>query len=194
MEGVRALERSDCKTLEGSETEDLIVRAQGGDAGAFQSLYLRYYDLVYRYGRAMLKDPHEAEDVTQDVFMRVMKLLPGYEVRADRPFAVLLMRIARNRSIDCLRKQKRCDIRAADDVAAFGLHEDPPGAFDDVPDVQLRSCLTRLPLAQRQVLVLRYVLDFSPTQVAEVVGATPQAVRNLQYRGLRGLRAQLAAY
>jgi RNA polymerase sigma-70 factor, ECF subfamily len=196
VEGIRALERSG-READDSDTEDLIVRAQGGDAGAFQSLYLRYYDLVYGYGKAILRDAHEAEDVTQDVFIRVMRLLPRYQIQVGRPFRVVLLRIARNRSIDYLRKQKRCAVQARgeDDgrLDPLTLDGDPPGAFDGLPDPELARCLRRLPLSQRQVIFLRYVFDLSQKEIADVIDASQQAVRNLQYRGLRGLRAQLAA-
>jgi RNA polymerase sigma-70 factor (ECF subfamily) len=186
--GVRALEDAD--------TERLVARAQRGDASAFRSLYLRYYDLVYGYGKTIVKDPHEAEDVTQDVFIRAIRLLPRYQIRVERPFRLLLLRIARNRSIDYLRKQNRCDVQAPAEVEgrfdADALAQDGPGTFDALSDADLERCLKRLPLSQRQVLVLRYVFDMSPQEVADVIDATPQAVRNLQYRGLTFLRAALA--
>jgi RNA polymerase sigma-70 factor (ECF subfamily) len=197
VEAFQALERSDRRTLEDSDTEDLIVRAQRGDAGAFQSLYLRYYDLVYGYGKTILRDAHEAEDVTQDVFIRVMRLLPRYQIQVGRPFRVVLLRIARNRSIDYLRKQKRCALQAPGEESGRlepeALEGDSPGAFDGLPDRELAACMRRLPISQRQVIFLRYVFGLSPREVADVVDASPQAVRNLQYRGLRELRAQLAA-
>jgi RNA polymerase sigma-70 factor, ECF subfamily len=192
---LRLLSRPSDHASEDADAERLIARAQHGDAGAFQGLYLRYYDLVYGYGRVMLKDSHEAEDVTQDVFMRVLRLLPRYELDVGRPFRILLLRMTRNRSIDYLRKQQRYDIQAAferEDRPETSTLDDPPGAFDDLGDSDLGRCLKRLPASQRQILLLRFVFDFSPTEVAQVVDATPQAVRNLQYRGLQGLRALLA--
>lgn len=177
-----------------ANTERLLAQAKRGDPAAFGELYLSHYDLVYGYGAMILKDAHEAEDVTHDVFMRVLRMLPRYEQRPDRPFRVLLLRIARNRAIDYLRKHKRCQPTEPADLAdgAPDLADDPPGAFDDVEDAQLVTLLKRLPLSQRQVLVLRYVFDLSTNEVADVVDVTPQAVRNLQYRGLTFLRASLA--
>jgi RNA polymerase sigma-70 factor (ECF subfamily) len=173
------------------------MRAQSGDANAVQGLYLRYYDLVYGYGRMMLKDAHEAEDVTQDVFIRILGLLPRYEPRAGRPFRVLLLRITRNRAIDYLRKHSQWEPQPPDELDdrfdSAAPVDDPPGAFDALPDAELEVALRRLPSSQRQVVVLRYVFDLSTQEVADVIDATPKAVRNLQYRGLQFLRSMLAS-
>ena len=161
---------------------------------AFSNLYLRHYDLVYGYGSFILQDEHEAEDLAQDVFLRALSLLPRYESRPERPFRVLLLRITRNRAIDHLRKRRRCEPRAPAELAdrPHAIEEDLLGRFDDVSDAQVAFSLKRLPVSQRQVLVLRYLFDLSPREVADVLGATPQAVRNLQYRGLKFLRGSLA--
>ncbi len=173
----------------------LVIRAQSGDSSAFGRLYLRYYDLVYGYGRMMLKDAHEAEDVAQDVFLRVLRVLPDYEPQPERPFRVLLLRIARNRSIDYLRKRGRWDVQPPDGVEgrseSVAVAEDPSVALDGLREGKLDVVLRRLPASQRQVVMLRYMFDLSTQQVAEVISAPPQVVRNLQYRGLQSLRAAL---
>ena len=181
---------------ENSTADRLVIQAQTGDPEALQRLYLYYYDLVYGYGRMMLRDEHEAEDVTQDVFMRVLRLLPRYQPRVGQPFRILLLRITRNRSIDYLRRRGRWDVQPADEVEGRveprDLPDDPTGSFDALTDAELERALLRLPHTQRQVLALRYWLDLSTEEVAEIVGVTPQAVRNLQYRGLKSLRLRLA--
>ena len=171
------------------------VNKAEGQAHAFHELYLRYYDIVYAYGRMMLRDEHEAEDVTQDVFIRAFRLLPGFQTSSGPPFRVLLLRLTRNRSIDYLRRRNRWEPREPEQIdagAERALHDDPPGAFEAISDPELDHALRRLPVGQRQVIVLRFLLDLPSREVADVIGATPQAVRNLQYRGLRSLRAALA--
>lgn len=174
--------------------DELVSRAQRGDQSAFRRLYTQYYDVVYAYGRMMLKDPHEAEDVTQDVFVRVLRMLPRYQTRAGCPFRVLLLRIARNRAIDYLRKQKPCEVEPADQLERrlAPVDHDLPVSITGLSDAQLALALKRLPIGQRQVLVLRYMLGLSTDEVADVMDATPKAVRNLQYRGLSYLRSALA--
>jgi RNA polymerase sigma-70 factor (ECF subfamily) len=116
--------------------------------------------------------------------------LPEYEVRLSQPFRVLLFRIARNRSIDHLRKHGVVDIEAPEELDRLRdvLLEDPPGAFDSISDGEIAAYVRRLPMKQRQVLMLRYALDFSAEEIGEVLGSSPQAVRNLQHRALRFLR------
>lgn len=161
---------------------------------AFSALYMRHWDLVYGYGSAILRDEHDAEDVAQDVFLRVLRLLPRYESRPEQPFRVLLLRITRNRAIDCLRKRRRCEPKPPAELADRWAEtkDNLPGTFDAVSDDQIALSLKRLPLSQRQVLVLRYLYDLSTREVADVIGSTPHAVRNLQHRGLKFLRASLA--
>lgn len=177
-----------------AETERLVARAQRGDVRAFSTLYLRHFDLVYNYGSTILRDEHEAEDVAQDVFLRVLRLLPRYECRPEQPFRVLLLRITRNRAIDRLRKRARLEPTPPAELAerSAETEDDLPGAFHTVSDAQIARSLKRLPLGQRQVLVLRYLYDLSTREIADVIGATPHSVRNLQYRGLKFLRASLA--
>jgi RNA polymerase sigma-70 factor (ECF subfamily) len=178
-----------------TDTALLVARAQRGDEGAFRRLFQRYYDVVYAYGRMILRDADEAEDVTQDVFMRVLRLLPGYEIRTDLPFRALLLKLTRNRAIDYLRKHNARDVKPIEEILArlepLAPAEDLTGALEELPDADLLRSLNRLPLGQRQVLVLRYVLGLPPREVAEVLDCSPKAVRNLQYRALSTLRSAL---
>ena len=180
--------------LEDREATRLVIRAQLGDDTAFGSLYELYFDKVYSYLHVALKDRHEAEDLAQDVFMRVMCCLPKIEVRPGKPFRVLLFRITRNRSIDHMRKHgivaaeppermlRRCELSElghADELASR------------LSDGELAIFIRRLPDTQRQAIAMRYMLDFDAEEIAEVMQTTPQAVRNLQHRGLRFLRERL---
>lgn len=168
----------------------LVLAAQGGDPTAMSSLYLRYFDRLFTYLHVALRDSHDAEDIAQEAFLSMLGALPEYEVRLSQPFRVLLFRIARNRSIDHLRKHGAVDIEAPEELDRLRdvLLEDPPGAFDSISDGELAGYVRRLPMKQRQVLMLRYALDFSAEEIGEVLGSTPQAVRNLQHRALRFLR------
>jgi RNA polymerase sigma-70 factor (ECF subfamily) len=172
----------------------LVIGAQAGDPNAFSMLYLRYFDRLYGYLRLAVRDPHEAEDIAQEAFLSMLRALPAYDVRLAHPFRVLLFHIARNRSIDHFRKQRGVDVEPPDELDRLrdsGLADDPVGAFDSLSDGQLARYLKRLPASQRQVLVLRYALDFSTEEIAEVMEVTPQAVRNLQHRGLAFLRQRV---
>ncbi len=190
---VERLEPSD-RHAEDLDSARLVLAAQAGDPTAVPSLYLRYFDRLYTYLHVALRDSHDAEDIAQEAFLSMLGALPEYEVRLSQPFRVLLFRIARNRSIDHLRKHGAVDIEAPEELDKLRdvLSEDPSGAFDSISDGDLAAYVRRLPMKQRQVLMLRYTLDFSTEEIGEVLESTPQAVRNLQHRALCFLRRCLA--
>ena len=174
----------------------LVVRYQAGDKSAMSDLYLRYFDAVYGYARLALRDSHEAEDVTQQVFMQVFQSLPSYELRGSTPFRAWLFRIARNAVVDSLRKSDRVSV---EEPATVALRMDArrgnevEAALEWLSDGDISFFVERLPAAQRGVLVLRFMLDLSTEEVATVIGKSPKAVRQLQSRALRTLRERLAA-
>src|SRR6516225_5798176 len=82
-----------------------VLRAQAGDADAIRVLYLRYKDNVYGYVLSFVRDQHEAEDITQQVFLKLMSVLDKYRPR-EVPFTSWLLRVARNVALDSLRRQR----------------------------------------------------------------------------------------
>ena len=82
-----------------------VRRAQAGDRDALAFLYARYADNVYGYVRSIVHDPHEAEDVTQQVFAKLMRVIGKYEER-EVPFFAWVLRVARNLAVDHLRRQR----------------------------------------------------------------------------------------
>jgi RNA polymerase sigma-70 factor (ECF subfamily) len=182
--------------LEDLDTARLVTRLQSGERELFSPLYLRYFDRVYNYLRLILNDAHEAEDATQQVFIKVLEALPGYE-RRGQPFRAWLFRIARNHAIGVLRRTRRVDLVEPRELESFAEPERQLApelrALSWVSDGELLMLIERLPLAQRQVLLMRYLADLSVDDVAAVLGRTPTAVRKLQARSLAFLRERLVA-
>jgi RNA polymerase sigma-70 factor (ECF subfamily) len=181
------------RTTEDDEAVGLVARHQRGDADAFGEIYHCYFGRVYTYLRVVLRDEHLAEDIAQEVFVRAYKALDRYEQRAQ-PFRAWLFTIARNRALDHLRRQGHGDPRDPQDLVALRDAAPLPGEAENggwLADADLMSAVQCLPLAQRQVLILRFAFDLSAEQVAEVVDSTPEAIRALQYRALRLLRQRL---
>jgi RNA polymerase sigma-70 factor (ECF subfamily) len=189
---------SSAAALEDLDTARLVARIQGGDRDAFALLYMRYFDRVYSYLRAIFGDEHEAENATQEVFIRVLESLPGYERRAGHPFRVWLFKIARNHALTQVRGLRRVEL--FEPAAIDRRHEQPildephePDALGWISDRELLMFVERLPLAQRQVLVLRYMVDLPDSEIALLLSCSTSDVRVLRSRALRFLRQRLAA-
>jgi RNA polymerase sigma-70 factor (ECF subfamily) len=175
-------------------TNRLVARVQAGDPTAIDEIYLRYFDQVYGYSRAMLRDAHEAEDVTQQVFVETLRRLPQFEIRSDQPFRAWLFWLARNRVRDVLRKRSRLDVE--EPATLESLRNDEAAShegfgLDWISDAETAKSVERLPIGQRQVLVLRYLVGMSTEEIAIALERSPTAVRILQHRALRTLERQL---
>ena len=161
-----------------------VARAKEGDGSALHFLYVRYGEDVRRYVKSILRDHHEAEDVTQGVFLKLMSAIHSYEPRAV-PFAAWLLRVARNAAVDNLRARRAVpsgDIR---------LGEDPRGQIAFEHRETLKEALARLPHEQREVVVLRYVAGLPPREIAALLHKSHSSVHGLQHRGRRALKAAL---
>jgi RNA polymerase sigma-70 factor (ECF subfamily) len=178
------------------ESSRLVVRVQSGDETALSELYLLYFEPIYTYTRMSLRDRHEAEDVTQQVFIKAIQGLPTLEIKTCVSFRAWLFRIARNVLVDTVRKRERLSPEAPDQIGRRReLAEDPEAEpiLSWLSDADLTLFLERLPPNQRDVLTLRYMLDMEIDNIAEVVGKTPKAVRRLQERALDTLEERLLA-
>jgi RNA polymerase sigma-70 factor, ECF subfamily len=160
-----------------------VKRAQAGDPDAFGFLYRCYSDNVYGYVRSIVHDHHEAEDVTQHVFAKLMRVIGKYEER-DVPFFAWILRVARNVAVDHIRRKRLVpveEVRGAEH----------PAVEEISPMSDLREALSCLPDVQREVLVLRHVAGLSPTEIAHRTGRTEGSIHGLHHRGRRALIAEL---
>jgi RNA polymerase sigma-70 factor (ECF subfamily) len=161
-----------------------VVRLKQGDRSALHFLYVRYADDVCGFVRSIVRDHHEAEDITQNVFAKLITAIHRYEPR-DVPFAAWILRVARNAALDHLRARRQIpfeEIRTTDEG-----HEQV--GFDR--SQSLREALHRLPQDQREVLVLRHVAGLSPSEIARRLGKTESSVHGLHHRGRGALQAAL---
>jgi RNA polymerase sigma-70 factor, ECF subfamily len=192
--GIRAQEHA-----EDEDSARLVDAFHAGDREAFGALYSRYFDRVYGYLRVAFQDRHEAEDAAQQVFTQALEALPRYECGAE-PFRAWLFTIARNHTLGELRKRAREEVVDPAELDALREMEAEPiedktalSVLDWIDDVDLFIFAERLPFAQRQVLVLRYIFDLTDRQIATVLGRTAVDVRSLQHRALRFLEKRLDA-
>jgi len=167
-----------------SLTLGAIARAKEGDEDAIRYLYLRYADNVYGYVCSIVRDEHEAEDVTQGVFVKLPARLERYKPQLV-PFSSWLMRVAHNAAIDHVRSRRCIPVEEVRDVDA---------AIDDAGGDRLealRTALAVMPEDQREVLVLRFIGGLTPGEIAERMGRSENAIHALQHRGRRRLRTEL---
>jgi RNA polymerase sigma-70 factor (ECF subfamily) len=143
---------------------------------ALQFLYVRYADDVYGYVNSIVRDPHEAEDITQDVFVKLLPAIKKYEQRAV-PFAGWLLRVARNAALDHLRSRRQipCDEVRVSDPAPEQVGSDRLRS--------LQAAFDRLPEEQREVMILRHVAGLSPGEIASLLDKTESSIHGLHHRG-----------
>jgi RNA polymerase sigma-70 factor (ECF subfamily) len=164
-----------------------VARAKSGDREALRFLYVRYADNVYGYVRSIVRDEHEAEDITQQVFAKLMTVLVKYEDRSI-PFSAWILRVARNVALDHTRQRRAIPCEEVRDVDA---HNDADTARERA--MILRDALASLPEDQREVLVLRHVVGLSPGEIAGRLHRTEPSVHGLHHRGRGALRTALVA-
>src|SRR3954453_17030049 len=137
-----------------------VARAKQGDGEALRFLYIEYADNVYGYVASIVKDEHEAEDITQLVFAKLMTVLPKYEQRQG-PFPSWLLRLAHNAALDHLRRRVPTPV----DEVRSPEERVEAGPSSDVPVVG--QALATLPEDQRTVVVLRHLVGLTPGEIAE---------------------------
>lgn len=165
----------------------LIGRAKRRDAEAFGVLYERYVDRVYRYIAYRTSSQALAEDLTAEVFLNAWKSIERYEDRGY-VFSAWLLRIAHNEVTDYYRKKQATVPLPEADVPRTSSHS--PGALVELLEEQqtLVAAMNQLPDEWRQVLILRFVEEFSFEEVAAVLGKSSGACRVIQHRALARLR------
>jgi RNA polymerase sigma-70 factor (ECF subfamily) len=161
-----------------------IARAKQGDREALRFLYVQYADNVYGYVASIVKDEHEAEDITQFVFAKLMSSLGKYEQRAV-PFTSWLLRLAHNAALDHLRRRLPTP---AEEVRSPDERVDGPGTSDAQV---VGEALAALPEDQRTVVVLRHVVGLTPGEIAERLGRSENSIHGLHHRGRRALQSHL---
>jgi RNA polymerase sigma-70 factor (ECF subfamily) len=175
-------------TLEPADREvaNAVARAQAGDADAIRLLYLRYKDNIYGYVLSFVRDQHEAEDITQHVFLKLMSVIHQYQAR-EVPFTSWLLRVARNVALDHVRRRRA--------VPCEQVYE-PAQERDEMGDDLrrgLEEALKSLSEDQRNVIVLRHLVGLSPGEIAARMGRTESSIHGLHHRARQTLQRELLA-
>jgi RNA polymerase sigma-70 factor, ECF subfamily len=165
-----------------SEERDLIRAVQNGSKDAFEDLYRRHWHFAYRAAYLVTHDAAASEDIAQEAFLAAARAMGRFDRR--RPFAPWLHRIVVNRSIDWTRARRlRGEVELTESEVA------PPQR--SVPGDDVLAALTRLPPEHRAVIVMRYLLEFTPGEIADALGLPRGTVNSRLRRGLDALGDEL---
>lgn len=164
-----------------------VERAQLGDREALGFLYTRYADDVCGYVMSIVHDAHEAEDVTQQVFAKLIQVIGKYEVQSV-PFLAWILRVARNLAVDNMRRQRLIPV---EEIRVVDTKNGDPAGGQSMSD--LTEVLSRLPKDQCEVLVLRHFAGLSPSEIAARTGRSEGSIHGLHNRGRRTVRAELTS-
>jgi RNA polymerase sigma-70 factor, ECF subfamily len=170
----------------GHAEEHLLVAAAQRDPAEFDALYELHFERVYAFIASRTLDRSTAEDLTSEVFHKALANLSRYEWRGV-PFSAWLLRIAANAIVDHAKRARRESFPLDDDVPEPAQHE--IRMAED--HARLFRLVGELPEAQRQVVQQRFVEQLSIREIAERLGKTEGAVKQLQLRALEKLRAQM---
>jgi RNA polymerase sigma-70 factor (ECF subfamily) len=171
--------------------ERVLVEAAQSDPAKFDALYELHFERVYAFVASRMRNRTTTEDVTSEVFHKALASLPNYEWRGV-PFVAWLLRIAANAIVDHAKRAAR----------EFPAPDDPPdpSAAPDLQASEMRAIehraqlfrlVGRLPGVQKQVVYERFVEQRSIKEIAQRLGKTAGAIKQLQLRAVQNLRAQM---
>lgn len=179
-------------SMETPQIIQTLQQAQQGNQAAVATLYQMYSQQIFRYIAYRVPTEADAEDLTAEVFIRMIEGLRTYRV-TGAPFEAWLYRIASARIADFHRRGRRRPQTALLET----LSADDPGPEEQLHQQQeiafLRQALSSLGADQQAILVLRFIERKSHQEVAEILGKTVSAVKSIQHRALVQLAARLGS-
>jgi RNA polymerase sigma-70 factor, ECF subfamily len=183
----------------------LVSRAKAGDADAFRSLVVRHQRKVYAVALGIVKDPDLAWDVSQEAFVRVHQHLA--EFKGDAAFSTWVMRIAHHLAIDFFRKERASSRDALEDVRDSDLEDASDGVLATTLDAnpqrgvlrrelhgKIAEALGKIPVAHREILVLREVEGLSYEELARELGIPKGTVMSRLFHARKKMQVLLREY
>lgn len=168
----------------------LIASAKQGNREAVSVLYEHYAQAIYRYVHYRVESQHIAEDITAEVFLRMVRELPSFEDRG-LPFGAWLYKIASNLLNDYYRQRKAKPMVELDEE----MRNDDTDPFLQIENMQerqrLMDALQTLPTDYQDVLILRFMRGLSHAEVAHILNKSENALRTIQHRALKALGKKL---
>ncbi len=176
------------------EEKSMIERARAGDFEAFAALYSCYLDPIYRYIFFRTGDECDAEDFSEQVFLKAWQALPAYRP-VGACFLNWLYRIAHNLVADHRRREK---LIAFEDLPSYAAPPTPveENALETIiageENEVLSRAISRLPEEYQQVIVLRFIEGLGHSEIAQILDKSEGACRGIQHRALEALSRVLS--
>jgi RNA polymerase sigma-70 factor (ECF subfamily) len=171
----------------GRDERAWVRGAQAGSASDLEALFRTHWPRAYRAAYLVVHDAAAAEDIAQEAFLAAVRALDRFDRR--RPFGPWLHRIVVNRSIDWARARSlRREVGDEALEAAEARSEGPRHAVS----AEVTAALAALPPDQRAVIVMRYLLEYSPGEIARMLGLPRGTVNSRLRRGLDALQGRIA--
>ena len=165
----------------------LIRRAQALDPGALAELYDRHFDGIYRYLFTRLRHQADAEDFTEQVFLKMVDSIQRYRPRGVA-FSSWLYRIAHNLLVDRYRRAGREAVELTERVRDARPQADPATLAQNSEDRRhLVAALRRLTPEQQRVITMRFIDNLSVDEIARLMRRRPGAIHSMQHRALASL-------
>ena len=168
----------------------LVEQAQKGKREALEELYLLHFDRIYSYLHMSVGNRHDAEDLTTQVFVKMLESIGRFRWRSA-PFSAWLFRIAHNLAMDHFRANKRWqpeeEVPEPDPGDRSAAEEE---ALESIGRESMLEMIGKLSHEQQQVLTLKFVFNFSNAEAATILDKTEGAIKSLQHRALASLQRQ----
>jgi RNA polymerase sigma-70 factor, ECF subfamily len=173
----------------------LVKKARKGDSQAFGKLYDKYIDKIYRFIFFKVNNSSEAEDITQQVFLKSWQNIKNYKPKKGAQFSSWLYRIARNSVIDHYRTSKNhTDIESIkeDEFIETPEFEEKIDRFEKINKV--KKSLYILTEDEKDVVIMKFVEEFSNKEIGKVLDKNQGTIRVIQYRALKKLKLHFKDY
>lgn len=183
--------------------QNIIDRICRGDTAAFQRLVERYKKKIYFLAYDILGDHHEAEDISQEVFIKVFRSLRNF--RRDAKMSSWIYQITANTCIDALRKKKSKPQVNLEDFNHVSLQDNLAGGGNRVQNPEfsaeasimqhkIQNALHKVTPKERTVFVMRHYNDLKIKEIAETLQVSSGTVKSLLFRALKKLRKELSTH
>ena len=178
------------------EDQQLINQILNGDTNAYGKLIARYKDLVFTLALRMLKHREEAEEVSQDAFLKAYRSL--HKFKGDSKFSTWIYKVTYNTCLDRIKKNKKHYNDVAIDDFTFNKLESFDNALERMIDSErqllIKKCIEKLPPDDAYILTLFYFEELSLDEISEIIQITSNTIKVKLYRARKKLAVILEKY